>query len=92
MTKRITLLGSTGSIGTQSLEVVRAQGYEVFGLAANRSAELLLRQIAEFHPRAVAVVDAAAAQQVQSGLDGMSDAPLLLKGRNWRPCPGRTSC
>lgn len=81
MTKRITLLGSTGSIGTQSLEVVRAQGYEVFGLAANRSAELLLRQIAEFHPRAVAVVDAAAAQQVQSGLDGMSDAPLLLKGR-----------
>lgn len=81
MTKRITLLGSTGSIGTQSLEVVRAQGCEVFGLAANRSAELLLRQIAEFHPRAVAVVDAAAAQQVQSGLDGMSDAPLLLKGR-----------
>ena len=44
MTKRITLLGSTGSIGTQSWEVVRAQGYEVFGLAANRSAELLLRR------------------------------------------------
>ena len=50
MTKRITLLGSTGSIGTQSLDVIRAQGYEVFGLSANRSVDLLLRQIAEFHP------------------------------------------
>ena len=51
MTKRITLLGSTGSIGTQSLDVIRAQGYEVFGLAANRNADLLLRQIKEFSPR-----------------------------------------
>ena len=31
MSKKITLLGSTGSIGTQSLDVIRAQGYEVFG-------------------------------------------------------------
>ena len=30
MSKKITLLGSTGSIGTQSLDVIRAQGYEVF--------------------------------------------------------------
>lgn len=48
--KTITLLGSTGSIGTQSLDVARAQGYRVFGLAANRQVELLARQIAEFHP------------------------------------------
>ncbi|MBC5580044.1 1-deoxy-D-xylulose-5-phosphate reductoisomerase [Anaerofilum sp. BX8] len=80
MSKRITLLGSTGSIGTQSLDVIRAQGYEVFGLAANRSADLLLRQIAEFRPKAVAVVDAAAAQRVKSGIAGMSGAPLLLEG------------
>ncbi len=80
MTKRITLLGSTGSIGTQSLDVIRAQGYEVFGLAANRNAELLLRQIAEFHPKAVAVVDPAAAQRVKSELEGMSQPPLLLEG------------
>ena len=32
MSKKITLLGSTGSIGTQSLDVIRAQGYEVYGL------------------------------------------------------------
>ena len=80
MTKRITLLGSTGSIGTQSLDVIRAQGYEVFGLTANRNAELLLRQIAEFHPKAVAVVDPAAAQRVKSELEGMSQPPLLLEG------------
>ena len=96
MSKRITLLGSTGSIGTQSLDVIRAQGYEVFGLAANRSADLLLRQIAEFRPKAVAVVDAAAAQRVKSGIAGMSGAPLLLEGergwRNWPPCRARRSC
>ena len=44
MAKKITLLGSTGSIGTQSLDVARAQGYRVFGLAANRQVELLARQ------------------------------------------------
>ena len=35
MSKKITLLGSTGSIGTQSLDVIRAQGYEVYGLSAH---------------------------------------------------------
>lgn len=80
MTKRITLLGSTGSIGTQSLDVIRAQGYEVFGLAANRNADLLLWQIKEFSPKAVAVVDPAAAQRVKSELEGFSHPPVLLEG------------
>ena len=35
MTKKVTVLGSTGSIGTQSLDVIRAQEYSVFGLAAH---------------------------------------------------------
>ena len=47
-TKTITLLGSTGSIGTQSLDVARAQGYEVYALAANSNVDLLLKQ--EFIP------------------------------------------
>ena len=42
--------------------------------------DLLLRQIAEFHPKAVAVVDKAAAQKVKSELQGMSQPPLLLEG------------
>ena len=49
MSKVITLLGSTGSIGTQSLDVCRMHGYEVFGLSANSSVDKLLAQIAEFH-------------------------------------------
>lgn len=81
MTKKITLLGSTGSIGTQSLDVIRAQGYEVFGLAAHRSADLLLRQIAEFHPQAVAVVDEGAAQRVRSALEAQPGAPRVLAGK-----------
>lgn len=80
MSKTITLLGSTGSIGTQSLDVARMHGYTVFGLAAHSRVEILLKQIQEFHPRYVAVVDEAACDRLQSGLTGMTDAPQLLKG------------
>ena len=47
MSKKITLLGSTGSIGTQSLDVIRAQGYEVFGLSAHSHVDLSLIHISE---------------------------------------------
>ena len=50
MAKKLTLLGSTGSIGTQSLDVDRAQGYEVYALEANSNVDLLRKQIEEFHP------------------------------------------
>ena len=81
MAKKVTLLGSTGSIGTQSLDVVRAQGYEVFGLSANRSTDLLLRQIAEFHPKYVCVTDPAAYAAVEAALAGTANAPRLLQGK-----------
>lgn len=81
MTKRITLLGSTGSIGTQSLDVIRRQGDQVYGLAAHANVELLLRQIAEFCPAAVAVTDEAAAQKLDAALAGQAGAPRLLKGK-----------
>lgn len=80
MNKTITLLGSTGSIGTQSLDVCRMHGYRVFGLAANSSVEKLLEQIREFHPRYVAVVDPAACQKLEASLAGRPDAPRLLQG------------
>ncbi|MBE5036758.1 1-deoxy-D-xylulose-5-phosphate reductoisomerase [Subdoligranulum sp. DSM 109015] len=79
-TKTITLLGSTGSIGTQSLDVARMHGYRVFGLAANSRVELLARQIAEFHPAYVAVVDPEAYDRLEAMLAGQPDAPRLLKG------------
>ena len=65
MTKKVTVLGSTGSIGTQSLDVIRAQEYSVFGLAAHSNVELLLRQVQEFHPHCIAVVDDAAADRAR---------------------------
>ena len=54
--KKIAILGSTGSIGTQTLEVVREnKDIEVLGLAAGNNVKLLEEQIREFHPKKVAV-------------------------------------
>ena len=72
MTKKVTVLGSTGSIGTQSLDVIRAQEYSVFGLAAHSNVELLLRQVQEFHPHCIAVVDDAAGAARHAGRAGPS--------------------
>ena len=80
MAKSITLLGSTGSIGTQSLDVARSQGYEVRALAANSSVDKLLEQIEEFHPRYVAVADPAACQKLKGALAGRANAPKVLEG------------
>jgi 1-deoxy-D-xylulose-5-phosphate reductoisomerase len=59
----LALLGSTGSIGTQALEVVRAAGgrFRVVALAAHRSAARLAAQAREFRPEVVALVDPAEA-------------------------------
>ena len=54
--KKIAILGSTGSIGTQTLEIVREQkDIEVLGLAAANNIALLEKQIREFMPKIVAV-------------------------------------
>ena len=52
-TKRLVLLGSTGSVGTQTLDIVRAfpDDFDVIGLACNRNLDLLQTQIQEFTPR-----------------------------------------
>ena len=78
--KKLTLLGSTGSIGTQSLDVARMQGYEVFALAANSNVDLLMQQIQEFHPKYVAVADYAASERLKAQLQGISNAPKILSG------------
>ena len=80
MAKKLTLLGSTGSIGTQSLDVARTQGYEVYALAANSNVELLLKQIEEFHPAYVAVADSDACDRLSARLGGVADAPKILRG------------
>lgn len=71
--RRITILGSTGSIGTSALEVVRhyADRFEVIGLAAHSNAGLLARQAREFHPQFVAIADRDAGRDLAGQLPGV---------------------
>lgn len=66
--KQIAILGSTGSIGTQTLDVVRANPGEltVTALSAGRRIDLLEKQIREFHPRLVAVWEEEKALELKS--------------------------
>lgn len=80
--KNLVILGSTGSIGTQALEVAQQAGYRVVGLAAARQVDLIEEQIRAFAPEIVAMYDENAAAelrervadlpvQVLSGMDGL---------------------
>ncbi|MDR1409557.1 MAG: 1-deoxy-D-xylulose-5-phosphate reductoisomerase [Oscillospiraceae bacterium] len=63
--KSLCVLGSTGSIGTQALEVARALGLHVTALAANSNTALLETQIREFHPKSAALADEKAAADLR---------------------------
>lgn len=73
MTKSISVLGSTGSIGTQTLDVARMHGIRVTALTANHNVELIEKQAREFEPKMVAVLDMGAAAQLKIAL---SDTPV----------------
>lgn len=77
--KRLTILGSTGSIGTQALEVVRRNPdrFDVVGLAAGMSHELLVGQVREFMPPVVAVTDEVAAMELKEALQGLRSIEIL---------------
>ncbi len=64
--KRIALLGSTGSIGKSSLEVIRHLGFEVVALGCQKNIDLLEEQIKEFRPKKIAVYDEEAARELRS--------------------------
>src|SRR5690606_20970832 len=68
--KRIAILGSTGSLGTQTLDVIeRLPGdFRVVGLAAGQNAELLLQQAERFRPKVVSVSDRAQAEWLAARL------------------------
>ena len=57
--KELAILGSTGSIGTQTLDIVRAypDRYRAYALCAHRSIDLLVQQAKEFHPEVVCIAD-----------------------------------
>lgn len=66
--KRLSILGSTGSIGTQALDVCRNLGYSVVALAAGNNAELLEKQAREFKPKLVALYNEEAAKGLSIAL------------------------
>lgn len=70
MRKRIAILGSTGSIGTQALDVVRAHAdkFEIEVLTAQNNADLLIRQALEFNPNVVVIANEAYYEQVKAVL------------------------
>ena len=87
--KKIAILGSTGSIGTQTLEVVREnKDIEVVGMAAGNNIHLLEKQIREFSPKVVAVWTEEKAKELRanisdldvkivSGMDGLIEIAVL---------------
>ena len=88
MSKTISLLGSTGSIGRQSLEVIEALGLQISALTANRSADVLEEQCRKFRPRLAVCMDPAAAEtlkikladtcvKVSAGMEGLIEAATL---------------
>ena len=84
--RKISILGSTGSIGVQALEVLRGlKNFQVTALAAGQNIDMLLKQIAEFRPRIVSVARASDVEKIKkeftdlevySGADGLSRAAL----------------
>jgi 1-deoxy-D-xylulose-5-phosphate reductoisomerase len=77
--RRLVILGSTGSIGAQALDVVRRNQdrFEVVGLAAAQSHELLVGQIREFLPPVVAVTDEGAAAELREALSGLRRVEVI---------------
>jgi len=69
--KKLSILGSTGSIGTQTLDIVKnnPDEFKVVGLTTNKNIELLKKQIIEFKPVAVAVMDNEKADELKQNVD-----------------------
>lgn len=87
-TKNLSILGSTGSIGTQSLEIAKKCGYCVSALSAYSNVDIIERQIREFKPEVAALVDEKAASELKiraadtdtkilSGIDGVCECASL---------------
>ena len=75
--KQIAILGSTGSIGTQTLDVVRQhpEAFSVYALTAHRSLDLLIQQALEFNPAVVCIADESLYPPLR---DALSDLPIKV--------------
>ena len=77
MVKQLCILGSTGSIGTQTLDVVRAypDRYSVYAICANRSVDKLVEQAKEFQPEVVCIADESLYEPLRAAL---ADLPIKV--------------
>jgi 1-deoxy-D-xylulose-5-phosphate reductoisomerase len=82
--KAITLLGSTGSIGTQTLEIVaqHPDKFRLVGIAAGSNVELLAKQVRQFRPDIVAIADESKFGQLKEALAGLDYQPQLVAGES----------
>jgi len=80
--KRISILGSTGSIGVNTLEVVSQlkDEFDIIYLSTNKNTDLLLKQIKKFNPKAVSVADETSSDKIKDQLNSMGVE--LLTGRS----------
>ena len=65
MTEKLIVLGSTGSIGVQALEVARKQKIEITALAAGKNVALMEQQVREFEPEITVLYDEEAAKELK---------------------------
>ena len=96
MVKQLCILGSTGSIGTQTLDVVRAypERYSVYALCANRSIDKLVEQASEFRPEVVCIADETLYEELSHrlsdvGFEGKIWSSDDAEYRHRRGCDGR---
>jgi 1-deoxy-D-xylulose-5-phosphate reductoisomerase len=82
--KAISLLGSTGSIGTQTLDIV-AQApdqFRIVGMAAGRNVELFAQQIRQFRPQIVAICDQDKLSELREAIADLDPQPIILAGES----------
>jgi 1-deoxy-D-xylulose-5-phosphate reductoisomerase len=82
--KAITLLGSTGSIGTQTLDIVseHPDQFRIVGMAAGRNVELFAQQIRTFRPEIVAICDESKLTELKDAIADLTPQPIILSGES----------
>lgn len=80
--KAITILGSTGSIGTQTLDIVAQypDQFQIVGLASGRNVELLAAQIRQFQPAIAAICETDKLPELTAAISDLEPQPILLAG------------
>ncbi len=82
--KAITLLGSTGSIGTQTLDIVsqHPDQFRIVGMAAGRNVELFAQQIRTFRPEIVAICEESKLAELKDAIADLTPQPIILSGES----------